>query len=292
MGRKLFPWVLACAGIGLSFLGASASEAPRDAKKRSTWVVVSDHAARSGRAWLGVSVEEETERAQGGARVLAVVPGSPAEGTGLREGDVIVSVDGKSIYGPQGLTRALGSHEPGQSVEIGIVRDGDSQALTVDLGERPATTHFFHPFEDLEWDHEELGQHLEDAGRELERLRIEAPSGWAGAYRLGHRPRLGVRLVEVTPELREHLGGQPDAGVLVSQVMKGMPAEMAGIRVGDLIEAVDGQSIEDVGDLVEAIEGSEGGVLRIDIVRDKREQTVEVVLPDPSEHDESGGPRA
>src|SRR3989304_5418 len=114
MGRKLVPWVLACAvGIGLLVGGAQAGDPPRDRDHRSAWVYVSDDEDEQGRAWLGVSVEEETERAQGGARVTNVIPDSPAEEIGLREGDVIVRIDGKAIYGPQGLSRQVRSHEPG-----------------------------------------------------------------------------------------------------------------------------------------------------------------------------------
>ena len=43
----------------------------------------------TGRAWLGVHVEEETELDEGGARVLHVSADSPADSAGLREGDVI-----------------------------------------------------------------------------------------------------------------------------------------------------------------------------------------------------------
>ena len=57
---------------------------------------------------------------------------------------------------------------------------------------------------------------------------------------------LGVSLTETTPDLREHLGADKDRGVLVSKVLSGMPAEDAGIEVGDLITQVDlGPNIPD-----------------------------------------------
>jgi len=289
MGRKLVPWMSAGVAIGLSVLGATAGQTPGDPP--NVWVVSADDESGSSRSWLGVSVEEETERQQGGARILQVIPDSPAEEVGLQKGDVIVSVDGKPVYGPRGLSRVLGSHEAGSTVEIAIVRDGQNQALSVELGERPTVRGIFRSIQNPEWSGEDLEQSLEDAGRELRRL--EAPGGHvSGFFGIGQRPRLGVRLIEVTPELREHLGGQPDSGVLVGQVMKGMPAEMAGVQVGDLIEAVDGKTIEDVGDLIDAVRNTETGVLRIDIVRDGRAQSIDVVLPDPPERDEPGGPRA
>ena len=55
-------------------------------------------------AFLGVSLEEETELDSGGARVTHVVDDSPAEKAGIEEGDVIVSFDGETIRGPVALT--------------------------------------------------------------------------------------------------------------------------------------------------------------------------------------------
>ncbi|MGN6110303.1 MAG: PDZ domain-containing protein [Kofleriaceae bacterium] len=54
------------------------------------------------------------------------------------------------------------------------------------------------------------------------------------------RPRLGVALIEVSPSLRQQMGGDADRGVLVNDVLDGSPAERAGVRVGDLILEVDG----------------------------------------------------
>ena len=44
------------------------------------------------------------------------------------------------------------------------------------------------------------------------------------------RPLLGVQIVETTPELRAHLGGSADAGILVGKVMDEMPAKEAGMH--------------------------------------------------------------
>ena len=258
MRRKLVPWILACTTIGLAVLGAQAAESRRHRERAND---------DSQRAFLGVSVEEDTERKGGGARVTEIIPDSPAEEVGLEEGDVIVNVDGRAVYGPQGLGERIRSHEPGETVDVEIERDGKLRTLEVELANR-RESHGFSLFAPRAW------------------------SGFGGFGGAGERPRLGVQLVGTTPELREHLGGRSEAGVLVGKVMKGMPAEMAGIRVGDLIEAVNGTTIEDVEDLIRALEDHEEGELRLDVIREGRSQSIDVVLPERGERDEPTGPRA
>ncbi|MGQ0682610.1 DegQ family serine endoprotease [Bradyrhizobium sp.] len=59
------------------------------------------------------------------------------------------------------------------------------------------------------------------------------------------RPWLGARLQAVTPEIAETLGLRAPSGALVANVAPGSPAARAGLKLSDLIVAIDGQSIED-----------------------------------------------
>jgi S1-C subfamily serine protease len=78
-------------------------------------------------------------QAGSGAVVAGVVPGTPADGAGLAQGDVIVSVDGQSVSSPEQLQSALGQHHPGDSVTIGWQdQTGQSQSATVVLANGPA----------------------------------------------------------------------------------------------------------------------------------------------------------
>lgn len=74
------------------------------------------------------------------------------------------------------------------------------------------------------------------------------------------RARLGVALVDITPELRRHFGvPDEETGVLVSRVLDGSPAEAAGIRVGDVLVSVDGEPVSLTYHLVAEIGGREAG---------------------------------
>ena len=67
-----------------------------------------------------------------------VTSGSPAADAGLKKGDIVVSVDGNDINGPEGLGAAIRDHKPGDSVKITYVRDGQQHTATIKLAERPA----------------------------------------------------------------------------------------------------------------------------------------------------------
>jgi hypothetical protein len=122
--------------------------------------------------------------------------------------------------------------------------------------------------------------------------RFADPDVWgrSWSFRQRSRPRLGVQLVQPTPELREHLGGDGEVGLLVSKVIADTPAEEAGIRVGDLIVAVDGEEIAGTGELRRALRERVGETFPIDVVRDGRPAVITVTLPE--EDDEDVGPRA
>ena len=78
-------------------------------------------------------------QAGAGATVAGVVSGTPADGAGLTQGDVIVSVDGQSVSSPEQLQSALGQHHPGDSVTIGWQdQTGQTQSASVVLANGPA----------------------------------------------------------------------------------------------------------------------------------------------------------
>ncbi len=92
-------------------------------------------------AFLGIRIADATTagRANAGALVTRVSPGSPAEQGGLRAGDVIVGVAGTKITSSEDLSRAVDQHRPGETVAVSVLRNGRSRTLHVKLGVRPTT---------------------------------------------------------------------------------------------------------------------------------------------------------
>ena len=88
------------------------------------------------RGWLGVTMAQ----APNGAAVEGVSPGGPAAKAGLEPGrDTIVSVDGRPVGSPEDLSSSIEELAPGDSVRLGIERDGERRTVELELGTRPAT---------------------------------------------------------------------------------------------------------------------------------------------------------
>jgi membrane-associated protease RseP (regulator of RpoE activity) len=91
----------------------------------------------------------------------------------------------------------------------------------------------------------------------------------------GKRPHLGVRLTDLSDELREHFGAPKDSGLLVASVEENSPADKANVRVGDIIVSVDGKDVLSVGDLRSALrEKKDGDSVRIEVLRGRARQTL------------------
>ena len=86
--------------------------------------------------FLGVSLNDRTDGGQG-ALVTQVEDDSPASDVGLEQGDVILSVDHSTTDGAEGVVAAVRDHQPGDDVEVVVLRDGETQTFEVTLAERP-----------------------------------------------------------------------------------------------------------------------------------------------------------
>ncbi|MGH2949132.1 MAG: S1C family serine protease [Solirubrobacteraceae bacterium] len=86
------------------------------------------------RAFLGIT---SGDAEGGGAQVGGVVPDSPADRGGLREGDRIVEIDGTPVRDSDDVSAAVNAARPGQEVRVVVERGGERRTLTVELGTQP-----------------------------------------------------------------------------------------------------------------------------------------------------------
>jgi serine protease Do len=177
------------------------------------------------RGYLGVSVQPvDGERAeyykvpQGrGAYVARVDKDTPAYKAGVRQDDVILSVDGKAVNSSEDLVTEISAHAPGDKVRLAIWRDGREQSLDVTLAERTIGI-------------ERAGSGGESGGGEQE---LVEESATALGFSVGPLPAtLRQRLAEQDPPLK---------GVLVTDVDPNSSASAKGLEEGQVLLDVNRQ---------------------------------------------------
>ncbi len=139
---------------------------------------------------------------RGGILVAQVMDDSPAQKAGLKQGDVILELNGDKVDKVANFRNRVSLTAPGTKIKLLILRDGDKKTIKVEVGA------------------------LEDGGT----------SASVGAT--NQLPKLGMTLQKLTPELAEQLGYENAQGVVVTAVEADSLAAQAGIRRGDLIEEV------------------------------------------------------
>ncbi|MGB8913438.1 MAG: Do family serine endopeptidase [Candidatus Sulfotelmatobacter sp.] len=155
-----------------------------------------------------------------GAVITQVETDSPASKAGLNVGDVITGLDGQRVSDASQLQIEVGQKEPGSNIKLEVLRDGKNITIPVTL--------------------EEMGS------RDKE--------GKAVAGNANSKPRWGLGLTDMTPELRDQLQASSDVhGAVVEQVQPGSPADNAGLQRGDVIVSVDRHPVHDAADVQKAL---------------------------------------
>ena len=114
------------------------------------------------RGWLGVQIQGIDEsiaealnlESKQGALIISVVEDSPADKAGLREDDIIIRVDNKTIESDKDLMRTVSSKHPGDFTNFAIIREDQKLRISVTLGTRPSNNEvdFNNESEDVEDD--------------------------------------------------------------------------------------------------------------------------------------------
>jgi membrane-associated protease RseP (regulator of RpoE activity) len=94
-----------------------------------------------------------------------------------------------------------------------------------------------------------------------------------------NRGYLGVELTELTPELRVHFGAPENAGVMIARVVPGSPADKAGLKVGDILTALDGKPMTSSWDVRAAVRSlGAGAQLALDVQRDGKSESLSATV--------------
>jgi serine protease Do len=164
--------------------------------------------------YLGISLNDVTPanasffnlKTATGAIVAQVTPDAPASRAGLKNGDVIDTLNGEKIENGSALQVAVSETAPGTTIKLGVLRNGSPQTFDVKVGE-------FHKNTEVASDGEAAGP---------------------------QKGKLGLAVAELTPDVRQQLHiPQQVNGVAVQSVRPASPAEDAGLAPGDVILEVD-----------------------------------------------------
>jgi len=227
-----------------------------------------------GSSYLGVDIADVTTERLGalklkeehGAEVTMVDQDAPAGKSGLKEHDVILSLNGAAVESAAQLRRMIRETPAGRVVTLGVSRDGQSQSIKVQLAGRSKSM----------------------AMHNMPNIKIAMPAMPALAdldipvsVVIAHSSlRSGLMVENITSQLGEFFGVKNGNGVLVRSVEKGSRSEKAGFRAGDVIVRVNNQPVHDTSDFTRALRATSAGAAAVTVVRDKREQNLNLTLPD------------
>jgi C-terminal processing protease CtpA/Prc len=268
---------LGLAGLGIALVAIAAEKNVKDKPKEV-------------KAYIGIVPGELTSdlaaqygvKSGGGVVVEDVSSDSPAEKAGLRENDVITSVNGKAVTGPEEFRNMIGKMKPNDEADVAYVRGGSERTVKVTLGERSDET--------FGWMPKNMGHNFHFEGQ---------PWEWQGTKSGEKVAYAGLLAEDLSKGLEKYF--KVEHGALISEVMKDSPAEKAGLLAGDVITKIGDKAVDDEGDVRHLIqEHKPGDQVDFTVMRDGKEETVKVTLGEHTtstdtgdffklEHDSLGG---
>ena len=242
------------------------------------------------RGWLGIGVGMNED---GKIEIGNVDPESPAALAKLREGDIILKLDGKGLTSPDMLGAEIRKRKPGQDVTLNIEREGKPADVKVKLGEysqdeakREMELRFpaiFPPMAPEAPDKAQPG--VPGQPQPSKGLASQKPAP-PPAYSFETRKFIGVFCNELNPELAAYFGIKEGTGIIIAKLTDGGPAQKANLKIGDVIVRVDGKRVESVNDLIDLIQDKKkGDKVKVEFIRDKKTMTQDVTV----EEEETGG---
>jgi serine protease Do len=185
------------------------------------------------RGWLGVTIQQVSDtqaKALGlpeptGALIASVGKGAPADKGGVRQGDVILEVNGQKIEDNSALLKKIAGLAPGDKARLVLWRNGEKVTKTVTLGQR---------------NEKSLAAMAPDRQDQGEAATV-----------------LGMALKPISDHEAQALGLEQAQGLLVVNVDPNTPAGEEGIRQGDVILQANQQDVNSVADLNSVIKSAE-----------------------------------
>jgi len=205
--------------------------------------------------WLGLTIEDQKDA---GAVIRNVEPNSPAAKAGLKTGDLIVEYNKENVAGAQQLTRLVRETPVGRTVEMKVRRDSGQQTVQVTT----EASRFPEPF-NFQFNTPDLRVFMDKADQIKRNIpHVEVSTTFVQS---------GIRVEQLTDQLRDFFGVSGNAGVLVGSVESGSSAEKAGLKAGDVVIAIDGKTVRTPADFSREMRDANGKAA-LKVVRDKQQR--------------------
>jgi serine protease Do len=235
----------------------------------------------SGGSYLGVDTRDVTSDRLGalnlkeekGVEVTMVDQDAPAGKAGVKEHDVILSLNGTEVQSVEQLRRMIHEVPPGRVVTLGVSRNGQPLTVKVQLADRKKSFSYSNSYSN---NGEGYTVHVPPIPPIPPIPDIDVPISIVVVH---SSRRSGLMLENLTPQLGDFFGAKNGEGVLVRSVEKGTPAEKAGFRAGDVIVKVNGERISDASDFSRTLQSRKGSTVSVGVIRDKKEQTLTLTIP-------------
>lgn len=182
--------------------------------------------------WVGILVQDITHdiaesmqlKSMKGALIQKVFPGSSAEKAGLKQGDILLTIDERSVMGESGFRFRVATKTIGMTVVLEIMRDGKVMEKKITLQSPPKIE-----------------------GNKQIRLS-------------GRNPLSGALITAMSPAVASEIGFNYDGeGVVILHVRNGTPVSYAGFLAGDILLSINGKTLKRVDDVIQNLGRSKGG---------------------------------
>jgi len=211
---------------------------------------------------LGIAMGDEP--GEKGVEVEQVHPGSPADRAGVRQGDVLISLDGKNVEHPKDVRQQLMGKKNGDRLAIVVKRNGKNESLSATLIGREEIFGQGHPGQQFP---PQYGQQFGNQGFGNQQFGQFNPT-----FRPERKAWLGLGLDDTKK------------GVEVERVYPNGPAARAGFEHDDVITSIDGKKVAKSEDIFAVLDKAQpGGRAEITITRDGKEEKLQVVFGDSSQ---------
>lgn len=228
-------------GIGLAI--------PSEIVKEVVWQMARNGSIKRG--YLGAEIAELQPgvaakmhlEGQHAIEVGKVMPNTPGARAGLKEGDIILNVDGKSVGNVKSLQRMIRTAPLDKPMAFSILRDGKQMTLNITIEKQP-----------------------QDYGLARKTLEFQQPNKKRSAPETMALEKLGIQVSDLTSDLASQLGYTDMKGAVITDVNEDSAAALAGLRRGWLIVRAENKPVESAAGLKELVSNaslSDGVLLMI-----------------------------